>query len=463
MLDKLLRFLSLLSLLFIVFAAGMAARHFDLPATQTFSEAFDALNAWVMQKREQSRNPPELVVDMAQLNEKNRVRWKPDMAFNGYTLMTYRYSPNTYLLDMQGKIVHVWKMPFHAAWPRPQHIQNPVGDEWIYVEKAHVFPNGDLVMIYTGIGDTPYGYGMVKLDKDSNILWTFDENAHHDFHVDPRSGNITALVQHMEKGDDKLYGTGSSTVLVDELVVLSPKGREISRLSIGDAFQNSPYALLLNDYQKNSAQWDRFHTNSVDVLQPELAEKFPMFAPGNVLLSIRNMDTVAVIDMDKKSVIWAYNGLWRAQHSAHFLSNGNILVFDNKGHAEGRSIYSRIVEMNPATLGINWSFVGSQRNPFFTDSYGRVQRLPNGNTLITESLKSHVFEVDMAGKKVWEYRIPQVEIQRSKKAPRSTEKVDKIPYYQEEPLLFEPLVTGIVVSATRYAKGDVQFLEGNNQ
>ncbi len=457
MTDKFFRCLFIISLLFIMFATGFAARHFEFEGTQAFTEAYEAVGGWVAHYREKSKKP-ELVTEIEQLNDKKRVRWNNAQAFNGYTLVTYRYSTNAYLLDMLGNIVHKWKMPFHAVWPRAQHVSDPVDEEWIYMEKAYAYPNGDLLAIYTGIGDTPYGYGMVKLDKNSNILWTYDENTHHDFHVDSHTGNITVLVQSMKSNSSKHYASNSPTVLADELVVLSSKGREIKRVSIGDAFENSPYDLLLNDYQKNSAQWDRFHTNSVDVLQPEMVEKFPMFSAGQVLISIRNMDTVAVLDINKKTIVWAYNGLWRAQHSARFLDNGNIMVFDNKGHAMGKYIYSRIVEINPATLGVSWKYAGGKDNLFFTDSYGRAQRLPNGNTLIVESLRSHIFEITPEHKMVWEYRIPQAEIMKTKHTPRSAKRTDLMPYYVEEPLLFEPLVTGIIVSAIRYNKTELPFL-----
>ncbi len=51
--------------------------------------------------------------------------------------------------------------------------------------------NGDLLAIIEG------AYSLIKLDKDSNILWVFDENTHHDLSVAP-DGRIYVLTREAE-------------------------------------------------------------------------------------------------------------------------------------------------------------------------------------------------------------------------------------------------------------------------
>lgn len=446
-----------MSVIFLIFMAGFSAKHFHFQSTLEISEFLENVESYITQYDADSLSDTKLS-KISELISKKKVIWNKEGAYKGYTLFTYRYSSNAFLADMTGKIVYRWQLPFNSVWKNQKHIKKPVPEEWIYLEKAHVFPNGDLIAVYTGVGDTPYGYGMVKVDKDSNVLWTYAGNTHHDFTIDPKTGNIFALTQTLERSEQKLFETESNTLLIDEIVILSPDGQEIQKFSIPEAIQNSPYALLLNDYLKNSAKWDRFHTNSINILTPELSAAFPMFKEGNLLISIRNLDTVAVFDMAKKQIIWAYNGLWRAQHSAHFLSNGNILVFDNKGHAKDKHIYSRVIELDPKTLGVSWHYAGNKNNPFFTDSYGRVQRLPNGNTLIVESLNSRVFEVTPNKNIVWDYRIPQKKIKKTEDAPQEAAKEETIAPYYEEPLLFNPYINGIIVSATRYGESELNFI-----
>jgi outer membrane protein assembly factor BamB len=64
--------------------------------------------------------------------------------------------------------------------------------------------------------------------------------------------------------------------------------------------------------------------------------------------------------------------------------------------------------MNPATGSIKWTYEASPRDEFFCPKMGSCQRLPNGNTLITDSYRGAVFEVQSDGDKVWEFRNPVV-------------------------------------------------------
>ena len=43
---------------------------------------------------------------------------------------------------------------------------------------------------------------------------------------------------------------------------------------------------------------------------------------------------------------------------------------------------------------------------FFSATMGSVQRLPNGNTLVTESLSGRVFEITPENDVVWDYVTP---------------------------------------------------------
>ena len=35
---------------------------------------------------------------------------------------------------------------------------------------------------------------------------------------------------------------------------------------------------------------------------------------GEVLVSLRNVDTIAVVDLESEAVTWAITGMWRRQH-----------------------------------------------------------------------------------------------------------------------------------------------------
>jgi len=64
---------------------------------------------------------------------------------------------------------------------------------------------------------------------------------------------------------------------------------------------------------------------------------------------------------------------------------------------------SSIIELDPLKMEIIWEYTGDEDNLFFSLAFGSCQRLPNGNTLITESDRGRVFEVSPESKIVWEY------------------------------------------------------------
>jgi hypothetical protein len=94
--------------------------------------------------------------------------------------------------------------------------------------------------------------------------------------------------------------------------------------------------------------------------------------------------------------------MWLRQHCPSLLDNGNILLFDNQGNYGA----SRILEFSPVTQEIAWEYKGDERGDFYSEKFGTVQRLPNGNSLIAESHYGRAMEVTQKGDIVWEYYNP---------------------------------------------------------
>jgi hypothetical protein len=67
---------------------------------------------------------------------------------------------------------------------------------------------------------------------------------------------------------------------------------------------------------------------------------------------------------------------------------------------------SRVLEIDPVTMRRVWAYTAGA--DFFSTNISGAQRLPNGNTLITEGAPGRVFEVNAEGKIVWEYINPIV-------------------------------------------------------
>ncbi len=129
----------------------------------------------------------------------------------------------------------------------------------------------------------------------------------------------------------------------------------------------------------------------------------PAFRAGNLLLSIRELDALAVLDPEREEIVWAARGPWARQHEPTVLDDGRLLLFDNRGAGPGRS---RVLEIDPIGLEILWSFAGPAASPLDSETCGVARRLANGNTLVVESDGGRALEATRDGRVVWEWYNP---------------------------------------------------------
>jgi len=192
---------------------------------------------------------------------------------------------------------------------------------------------------------------------------------------------------------------------------------------------------------------DWIHINAMSYLGPNrwYDQGDVRFHPDNVIWSSRQTNIVAITDKASGKLVWQIGpyydrtpeekklGWIIGQHHAHMIpkglpGEGNILVFDNggwagygapnpgapKGFNNAMRDFSRILEFNPITLDIVWQFTPAELGFVFPVDYNRfyspfissAQRLPNGNTLVTEGSDGRMLEVTPAHEVVWEYVSP---------------------------------------------------------
>ena len=403
--------LSLLALVSLSFIAGEAAMYFGLPTSAFASKAFTGAVDWFEQRDASAWHatglPPQTAVTVDRATS----------TADGYTLISLHTAPEALLLDMNGKVVHQWKMPNRRPWPRASHVTEPLPGEPVHWEHCHLFANGDLLALCSS--RTPYGYGLAKFDKDSNLLWGYSANVHHDFDVG-EDGRIYVLTVTPNVEPPSGAESLPERYTAESLVILSPKGRQLDEISLYEAFQGSPYclALLSGLEQLRTSQAlpngtpappgnapppsketleDIIHCNSVHVLSSGLAPHFSALREGMLLLSLRTSSLLAVLDPRTRSVVWAAQGPWRGQHSAQFLDNGHMLLFDNAGTSRS----ARVLEYDPVTQAIPWWYPGDKDQAFQVALRGRCQRLANGNTLIFTA-GQRIFEVNSNKEIVWD-------------------------------------------------------------
>lgn len=129
---------------------------------------------------------------------------------------------------------------------------------------------------------------------------------------------------------------------------------------------------------------------------------------GDVMVSFRNISTVARIDRDTGKFVWRLDGaLLSQQHDPSLLPNGNVLIYNNGSRREHPVIFSNVIEVEPETGRVVWEYRDrSSVMSFFSSYLSGAQRLPNGNTLVCEGLTGRIFEATRAGEIVWEYVNP---------------------------------------------------------
>jgi len=311
------------------------------------------------------------------------VVFDPERAQPGLNFVTSGHAPGALLLDMEGTVLHQWSASFEMIFPASNR---PAAPHW---RRARPFSDGDVVLLFEG-------KGIARLDVASRVLWASEVQAHHDFEALP-DGRLLVLTRDVNRIDGILDGR---PFLEDFVSVLDAEGRELRRVSVVEALLTSPYRDWVDP--DRSAFGDLLHTNSVRILKGRIEEEVPAFSAGRLLLSMAVPSLIAVMDLDLGRIVWAHRGGFRHQHDPRILDNGNLLLFDNSGTAG----VSRVLELDPASLEERWSYRGTARDPFYTPTCGTAQRLPNGNTLITESENGRAFEVTPGGEIVWEFFSP---------------------------------------------------------
>ena len=293
----------------------------------------------------------------------------PDSGFIGVNLFHPRKFQDVYLVDMGGEIIHNWSL----------------SDTYKDIRFSEMADNDSIFVI----GDMPgRGWGLAKIAWNSSIEWVSEGEYHHDM-SQAKDGRLYVLGRRYRKIN---LGSETKRIIDNQIVVLTKDG-ELSR-------EISIYDVLSDEFEiQYDYEGDIFHLNTIEVIEGDVG----VAGKGDVLVCARHFKpNVMILDIKNSSMVWGWNGgeiLF--PHHPTFLDNGNLLVFDNGGMARN---YSRILEVNPMTGETVWEY--KNESSFWSYIIGGNQRLPNGNTLITESARGRVFEVTPEGKVVWEYLNP---------------------------------------------------------
>ena len=305
----------------------------------------------------------------------------------GYNLYSNRNLCLAELIDPHGDVVRSWRDPEPCRhWSNTELLAD--GDLLVAgmapVDRSR--PGGDLAARF-----------LLRMAWNGDVIWRTHLPAHHDAELTPRNRILTLTMG----GRSIPAWDPAHEVRDNDLVLLSPRGTVLERRSLFDLLSANAIGFELQRVAPDKGEIDLFHANSVEWMHhARLRGRHPLYDPGNVLVSIRHQDTIAVIDWHRRTLVWAWGrGEISGPHDATVLDNGHILLFDN-GLARG---WSRVIELDPMGGEIAWEYRAPNPTDFFTASRGASQRLANGNTLITNSDSGQVFEVTPRGEIVWEF------------------------------------------------------------
>ena len=319
------------------------------------------------------------------------------LSTKGYTLLTPHGDQSSYLIDMDGRIVHRWTF---------KHIHPGYG---------RLLNNGNLLMTGSDVNlpDAPkdeptkaplpfeqhvtrlggYHTTLVEVDWNGDIVWEYENRGqHHDFYRF-ENGN-TMVPEWVELPDDlhkqvrggfKMPRERLPRLLGDDLVEVDKDGKEVRRIhtwKLLDPVKDPIYP--------TTRRWEWTHLNSFDVNKK-----------GDIVFSARNANRVAIIDADSGEIRWKFDRT-HGQHNTTWVNDKNIQVFDN-GQAT-----SRVIEIDPETSEIIWSYHGVPFSQFFSGHISGASRLDSGNVLVCEGTSGRLFEVNQASEVVWEWINPFV-------------------------------------------------------
>jgi hypothetical protein len=388
--------------------------------------------------------------------------YKPEKCFNGYTVFQAK-EVGACLIDMNGATVQLWKglhglpntlLPggfvMGATGERPakygyQDLRDLVQVDW----------DGNVVWKFDH-------YEYIE-DPGEEPRWMARQ--HHDFQRQgcPVGYHVPDMPPKTDSGHTLLLchkNTRNSEItekllLDDTFVEVDWAGNVIwewvasehfDSMGFSEEARNTLYRLP-NMREAGGGMADWLHINAMSYLGPNrwFDSGDHRFHPDNIIWSSRQTNIVAITDKANGKLVWKIGpyydrtpeenklGWIIGQHHAHMIpkglpGEGNILVFDNGGWAgygaanpgaprgfnNAMRDYSRVLEFNPVTLDIAWQFTPAELglvfpgdcNRFYSPFISSAQRLPNGNTLITEGSDGRILEVTANHEIVWEYISP---------------------------------------------------------
>ena len=390
------------------------------------------------------------------------VHYDPARCWNGYILFgadLFRKNGNgAILIDMNGNVINRWKgldgMP-NKMLPGGMVF----GSSGVRDPKYGYQDMLDLIQVDWD-GNVIWKFNHHDHIKDPRHKPQWMARQHHDYQ---REGNpvgyyVPGMDAYADKGKTLILSHRtltepkiSSQVLVDDVIIEVDWNGKITwewvcsqhfeEFGFDEAAKNAIARNPNVPAHTGTRLGDWMHMNSMSLLGPNKwwDQGDERFNPENIIADGRQTNIIFIIERKTGNIVWKLGpdytkpetrkiGQIIGQHHAHMIpaglpGAGNIMLFDNGGTA-GYGIpnpgaptgvnnalrdHSRVIEFNPLTLEIVWSYPKAGPRPdgsLYSSFVSSAQRLVNGNTMITEGGSGRIIEVTPECETVWEYLNP---------------------------------------------------------
>ena len=374
----------------------------------------------------------------------------------GYTLFAPGGSRNTYLIDLQGRLIQRWTSTYFP------------GMAAYLLEDGHLLRSARVASANFQGGGT--GGRVEEYDWAGNLVWSYtysttQHRQHHDSIKLP-NGNVIMIAWELKSREEALAAGRNPALLSqgqlwpDSLIEIQPSGIDTGTI----VWEWHAWDHLIQDLSPTNANFGVVadHPERIDINFPGSSNADWLHCNGidynadldQIVVSVHGFDEIWILDHSTTTAEaaghsggrsgrggdllyrWGNPQSYRAgtsqnqklfgQHNPNWIPEGyegagNILVFNNgAGRPEGR--ISTIEEITPpldangaytnapgnafGPADATWQYTASIPTSFYAQNVSGAQRLPNGNTLICKGPAGVFFEVTALGETVWEYVCP---------------------------------------------------------